>query len=193
MLCSLLHPWAPLSLDLWLGDARGWYQYWKSRGMCLSPRLSPYPGTVGWLCSSIKSYSSCQVTLAIQLSLPGPSLHSRPRVVTSGSVFLDLVLHHCYWFPKSLSTLVTLSSWASGSVPSGLCQSLTDCNTKHSNSLFRNNVCACLFKLQTISVFQIHIFPSSYTSRWSFWQVGSGPCRMKICSLLLFSLLDWLW
>lgn len=116
--------------------------------------------------------------------LPGLSPCPRPRVVRSDSAVSSPSATAPLLFSLKSVHPVTLSSWASGTVPSCLCQSLTDYDTQHSNSLFRNHVCACLLKLQTQTLFQSHLscllheqmkFPTGWSRATSDEDLQSPP------------------
>lgn len=180
MLCAELCPWAYLSLDLWLGDCLREAQRPEVR----RKMLIPSPGAVGWLCSSTKSYILSGGYQHVTCCLPGLSPCPRPRVVRSDSAVSSPSATAPLLFSLKSVHPVTLSSWASGTVPSRLCQSLSDYDTQHSNSLFRNHVCACLLKLQTQTLFQSHLscllheqmkFPTGWSRATSDEDLQSPP------------------
>lgn len=122
------------------------------------------PGAISlpWCCGlAVEPHSSCQVVVTIQLlsllSIPSPSA----QVVTSGSAVSGPNDTASLLVSSGLFTLLH-SPPESGDVLSDLCQTLSDYNTKHSNSLLRNKVCTCFLKSYSNTLFQIHFPHLSY-------------------------------
>lgn len=149
------------------------------------------PGAISspWCCGlAVGSHSSCQVVVTVQLLSPGPAPRPRPGG-HSGSAVSGPNDTASLLVSSGLFTLLH-SPPEPGDVPSDLCQTLSDYNIKHRNSLLRNKVCSCFLKSHTNTLFQIH-FPHLSHEQVKFlrgWLCPPPHTHMETCSLLLLGL-----